>query len=179
MCGFSCSVWPSDPKFTWLKFHLHIHTHTYTAYSLLTHALLLLLSPCSEIEPTPLKNCNNTCEPPQLTDKKDKWQQTTLIESLTIEAVDPLLSYHEFSVGAPAFPYLAVLRCAQQAAQLGPRCGSHVIRSWEAEDKRPMVGLFLGLGSVLQWFNYMLWSVRSELWQPMSCLMPHFPKTAQ
>eukprot|EP00064_Thunnus_orientalis_P004922 superscaffoldBa00000467_g4935 len=39
------------------------------------------------------------------------------------------------------FPYLAsaVLRCAQQAAQLGPRCGSHVMRSWEAEDKRLMV----------------------------------------
>ncbi len=54
------------------------------------------------------------------------------------------------SVGAPVFPYLAsvVLRCAQQAAQLGPRCGSHVMRSWEAEDKRPMVVLLHGLESL-------------------------------
>lgn len=37
-----------------------------------------------------------------------------------------------------------VLR-AQQAAQLGPRCGSHVTQSWEAEDKRPMVGPLHGL----------------------------------
>lgn len=69
------------------------------------------------------------------------------------------------SVGARVFSYLAsaVLRCAQQAAQLGPRCGSHVMRSWEAEDKRPMVGLLTGLGSVAQRFNYMLRLVRSEL----------------
>lgn len=59
------------------------------------------------------------------------------------------------SVGALVFPYLAsvVLCCAQQATQLGPRCGSHVMWSWEAEDMRLMVGLLLGLGSVPQRFN--------------------------
>lgn len=53
------------------------------------------------------------------------------------------------------FPYQAsvVQRCAQQAAQLGPRCGCHVMWSWEARDKRLMVGLLLGLGSVPQQFN--------------------------
>lgn len=69
------------------------------------------------------------------------------------------------SMGALVFSYLAsaVIHGAQHAAQLGPRCGSHVMRSWEAEDKRPMVDLLLGLGSVAQQLNYMLRSVRSEL----------------
>lgn len=70
------------------------------------------------------------------------------------EAVDPRKreSCHEFmwrgSTRVPR-PRLG----AQRAAQLGPRCGSHVMRSWETEDKRPMVGLLLGLMSVLQRFK--------------------------
>lgn len=70
------------------------------------------------------------------------------------EAVDPFKreSCHEFMWrGSTSVPQPSL--SAQQAAQLGPRCGSHVMRSWEAEDKRPMVGLLLGLMSVLQRFK--------------------------
>lgn len=76
------------------------------------------------------------------------------------EALDPCEreSYYEsMYCGCSSVPLsslsCAVLCCAQQAAQLGPRCGSHVMRSWEAEDKRPMVGLLIGLGSVPQRFK--------------------------
>lgn len=80
-------------------------------------------------------------------------------------------------VGPLVFPNYNL--SAQQASQLGPRCCSHVTWSQEAEDKRPMAGLLLGLTSALQRFEYMLWLVWSELWQLMSYLMPHFPNRAQ
>ena len=96
MCGFSCSDWPSDPRLTWLKFH----THTLTTLAQHTGAQLLL-SPCSEIEPTPLKNCNNTHKPPNyslIRKLSDRYQQTTPIWIVTVFEAGDLIkrgSYQE------------------------------------------------------------------------------------
>lgn len=44
------------------------------------------------------------------------------------------------SCGDSRHPLVFPVLSAQQAAQLGPRCGSHVTQSWEAGDKRLMLG---------------------------------------
>lgn len=53
--------------------------------------------------------------------------------------------YEKESCSDSMHPLVIPVLSAQQAARLGPRCGSHVTQSWEAGDKRPMIGPLHGL----------------------------------
>lgn len=129
----------------------------------------LLVSPGSEIEPSPLKNCNNARRTALLPDKKASKINGTkqhpylavlrlLIPSKGSRAMNSYRRVHPCSPTESQYP-----ACAQQAAQLGSRCGSRAIWSWETKDTRVMAGLLLGLGSALQQFNEMLRLMRCEL----------------
>lgn len=175
MCWFSGSIWPSDPRLTWLTFHTHTHSmlrqqHTHTQ---------LHLSP--DVEPTPL-NAKATPKSPHSPEiSKPKIDRSKLQFKSFLRLLTPVwgsLASSTCSVGAVVVPQQLCDAVLSGLPSWGPDVAAMSCRAGR-QKIRGLVGLLLGFGSVPQWFNSMLRSVGSELWQSLSCLMPHFPNTAQ
>lgn len=149
MCGFSCSVWPSDPQLTWPKFHLQTHTHILIQYAhTYTPTFISLLDRIyTSLKTMIVSDGNGQKKSPTMNGRKQHPFKLLQVWCWWFH-----LTMNLCSIGAPGF-LAPILGCAQQAAQLGPRCGNHVMWSWKPGDKRPTVGLLLGPGSVPRQFN--------------------------